>query len=309
MYPHLTVHETLLMSAHFYMSDDVTLEEKERLVTNVINELGLAKTRDTIIGDEKVRGVSGGERKRANIAVQLISDPAVLFLDEPTSGLDSFQAQAVMDAMKNMAINGRLVVSVIHQPRSSIFSSFDKLLLLSEGRTIYIGEAAQALEYFSNAKFAMHKFYNPADFFLDVLSPDSRTPELDALAQSRIRLLADRWDENTKDKELFSSRASEALNFVPSNPMTFKRFIRNLGILFWRSFSELSRDHVVIGFKCVLSTFFACIIGAMYNNIADDQASVYNRQGLLFIVVINQGFNNVIATATTFPKEKVIVNR
>eukprot|EP01037_Dinobryon_pediforme_P040803 gene40803-50166_t len=122
-------------------------------------------------------------------------------------------------------------------------------------------------------------------------------------------MLADRWDENTKDKELFSSRASEALNFVPSNPITFKRFIRNLGILFWRSFSELSRDHVVIGFKCVLSTFFACIIGAMYNNIADDQASVYNRQGLLFIVVINQGFNNVIATATTFPKEKVIVNR
>eukprot|EP01033_Poteriospumella_lacustris_P019622 gene19622-14238_t len=75
LYPHLTVHETLLMSAHFYMSDDVTLDEKERLVTNVINELGLAKTRDTIIGDEKVRGVSGGERKRANIAVQLISDP------------------------------------------------------------------------------------------------------------------------------------------------------------------------------------------------------------------------------------------
>lgn len=99
------------MSAHFFLPDEVTFEEKENLVTNVINELGLVKTRDTIIGDERVRGVSGGERKRANIAVQLLADPAVLFLDEPTSGLDSFQAQAVMESMKNMALNGRLVVT------------------------------------------------------------------------------------------------------------------------------------------------------------------------------------------------------
>ena len=97
------------------------------------------KVRDTIIGDEKVRGVSGGERKRANIGMQLIVDPAVLFLDEPTSGLDSFQAQAVMESMKYMARSGRLVVTVIHQPRSSIFDMFDQLLLLSEGRTIYLG--------------------------------------------------------------------------------------------------------------------------------------------------------------------------
>ena len=83
--------------------------------------------------------MSGGERKRANIGMQLIVDPAVLFLDEPTSGLDSFQAQAVMESMKYMARSGRLVVTVIHQPRSSIFDMFDQLLLLSEGRTIYLG--------------------------------------------------------------------------------------------------------------------------------------------------------------------------
>lgn len=309
LYPHLTVHETLMMSAHFFMTDDVPQQEKEELVTNVINELGLSKTRDTIIGDEKVRGVSGGERKRANIAVQLISDPAVLFLDEPTSGLDSFQAQAVMDAMKTMALNNRLVVSVIHQPRSSIFSSFDKLLLLSEGRTIYMGKASDALAHFVEAKFTMNKFYNPADFFLDILSPDTRTPELDALAQNRINMLADLWEDMTKDKELVSHRTSEAIQHIPSNPMTPKRFFRNLGILFWRSFSELSRDRVVITFKCILAVFFSCLIGAMYNNITNDQASIYNRQGLLFIIVLNQGFSNVLATATVFPKEKIIVNR
>jgi ABC-type multidrug transport system ATPase subunit len=117
MYAHLTVFETLMYSAHFYLPNEVTDEQKAELVTNVISELGLGKVRDTYIGDEKIRGVSGGERKRANIGVQLISDPAVLFLDEPTSGLDSFQAQAVIDSMRAIAHHGRLVITVIHQPR------------------------------------------------------------------------------------------------------------------------------------------------------------------------------------------------
>jgi ABC-type Mn2+/Zn2+ transport system ATPase subunit len=116
-----------MISAHFFLPDFVKEEQKKELVDSVVQELGLGKTVDTIVGDEKVRGVSGGERKRANIAVQLITDPSVLFLDEPTSGLDSFQAQAVMEAMKNMATCGRLVISVIHQPRSSIYDMFDKV--------------------------------------------------------------------------------------------------------------------------------------------------------------------------------------
>lgn len=87
LYPHLTVGETLLLAAHFYLSETATVQDKEQLVDAVISELGLIKTRLTIIGDDKLRGISGGERKRTSIAVQLISDPIVLFLDEPTSGL------------------------------------------------------------------------------------------------------------------------------------------------------------------------------------------------------------------------------
>ena len=73
MYPHLTVYETMMLAAHFYLPNEVTLEAKELLVMNVIDEMGLRKAKDTIIGDEKVRGVSGGERRRANIGAQLIS--------------------------------------------------------------------------------------------------------------------------------------------------------------------------------------------------------------------------------------------
>ena len=96
LYPHLTVHETLSLASHFFLPTSLSDEKKGELVDAIILELNLATARDTIIGDEKVRGVSGGERKRANIAVQLISNPKILFMDEPTSGLDSFQAQSVM---------------------------------------------------------------------------------------------------------------------------------------------------------------------------------------------------------------------
>jgi len=122
LYPHLTVYETLLLAANFYLPFDTSDEKKEELVNKVIGELGLSKVRDTIIGDEKIRGVSGGERKRANIATQMISEPAILFLDEVTSGLDSFQAQSVMDCLKAMALNNRIVITVIHQPRSRLVS-------------------------------------------------------------------------------------------------------------------------------------------------------------------------------------------
>ena len=122
-------------------------DKRESVVLSVIRDLGLSSCKDTMIGDEKVRGVSGGERKRTSIAVQLISNPEVFFLDEPTSGLDSFQAQSVMMAMSNLSQIGKLVVSVIHQPRSSIFTMFDRLLLLSEGRTMYEGKASEASVY------------------------------------------------------------------------------------------------------------------------------------------------------------------
>ena len=170
LFAHLTVKETLMLSAHFYLASTVSNKEKEDMVEAVIMELGLAKAKNTIIGSEKQRGVSGGERKRANIGVELISDPAVLFLDEPTSGLDSFQAQSVMAAMKTMAENGRLVMSVIHQPRSSIFAMFDQLLLISEGQTIYYGDADQTVPYFESHGFPCPRLYNPGAFLSFVVS-------------------------------------------------------------------------------------------------------------------------------------------
>ncbi len=141
LYAFLTVKETLTLATHFYLPSSMSLQDKKAYVKDVINALGLAKAANTIIGDERVRGVSGGERKRVSVGVELISNPSLLFLDEPTSGLDSFQAQSVMGAMGSLARGGRTVVAAIHQPRSSIFDMIDVLVLVTEGRIVYAGKS------------------------------------------------------------------------------------------------------------------------------------------------------------------------
>jgi ATP-binding cassette subfamily G (WHITE) protein 2 len=322
LFAHLTVKETLMLSAHFYLASTVSTKEKEDMVEAVIMELGLAKAKNTIIGNDKERGVSGGERKRANIGVELISDPAVLFLDEPTSGLDSFQAQSVMAAMKTMASNGRLIMSVIHQPRSSIFAMFDQMLLISEGRTVYYGDAADAVQYFENQGYPCPVQYNPADYFLDVLSMDYRTKEAEAETRARINALADKWNaapSGVADMHLVpleeGALAGEAAAAEPTAEAKLPHITYRsawwvqFSLLFWRSFNEIRRNKMATGIKFVTTIFFALILAAIYQDLGDDQNSIQDRIGLLFFITINQCFGAMFGVLNTFPEERKVVNR
>ncbi|CAN0164535.1 unnamed protein product, partial [Ectocarpus sp. 12 AP-2014] len=131
-YSQLTVRETLLMAARLRLPSSVPLEEKSAMVDKLISKLGLSKVASTIVGDEKTRGISGGEKKRLSIACQLFGTPSLIFCDEPTTGLDAFQASArVMATLRQLAQDGHTVICSIHQPRSSIYGMFDDVLLLS----------------------------------------------------------------------------------------------------------------------------------------------------------------------------------
>jgi ATP-binding cassette, subfamily G (WHITE), eye pigment precursor transporter len=157
--------------------------------TQLITELGLGKCQHTLVGNDLIRGVSGGERKRVNIAMELVTDPSLVFLDEPTSGLDSFNAQSVMQLLLKLARNNRTIITTIHQPRSSIYQMFDTLMLVSDGRTMYFGPASYAVDYFARQGFPCPPTYNPADFFMDLLATDTRTQNLARVSRARINKL------------------------------------------------------------------------------------------------------------------------
>ena len=162
----------------------------------IISELGLVKCENTMVGNELIRGVSGGERKRLNIGTELVTDPSLVFLDEPTSGLDSFSAQSVMQMLLKLAKNSRTIVTTIHQPRSSIFQMFDSLMLLSEGRCMYFGPAQESIAYFTRLGFACPPNFNPGDYFMDILSRDFRSPHLDQVTKLRVKVLGDAYNDH-----------------------------------------------------------------------------------------------------------------
>ncbi|XP_059442117.1 ABC transporter G family member 9-like [Corylus avellana] len=168
LHPHLTVTETLVFTSLLRLPNSFTKEEKVQHAEAVITQLGLTSCKNSIIGGSFVRGVSGGERKRVSIGQEMLINPSLLFLDEPTSGLDSTTAQRIVSTLWELSNGGRTVVMTIHQPSSRLFYMFHKVLLLSEGNTLYFGRGSGAMEYFSSVGYSPLVAMNPADFILDL---------------------------------------------------------------------------------------------------------------------------------------------
>ncbi|MEO6301901.1 MAG: ATP-binding cassette domain-containing protein [Bacteroidia bacterium] len=147
----LTVYQNLYINAQLCFKDK-SPEELKTLVLKTLEDLGLLETKDIIVGNALNKKISGGQRKRLNIALDLIREPAILFVDEPTSGLSSRDSENVMDLLKELSLKGNLIFVVIHQPSSDIFKMFDKICVLDVGGyNIYYGNPVEAVMYFKTA--------------------------------------------------------------------------------------------------------------------------------------------------------------
>ncbi len=164
----MTVEETLYFAARTRLSAFPAPGKIKEIVDNVIDMLKLNKVRHEIIGDAEKRGISGGEMKRVNVGIELVSLPSLILCDEPTSGLDSYNSIKLMEALRNITKTGVSVVAVIHQPRFEIFQMFENLLLLEDGEAVYFGKCSEAVPYFESLGYDSSKINNPADFLLDI---------------------------------------------------------------------------------------------------------------------------------------------
>ncbi len=146
----LTVYQNLYYNAKLCF-DNYTEDQLVETVHRVLKNLGLFEIRDIQVGSPLNKKISGGQRKRLNIALELIREPAVLFLDEPTSGLSSRDSENILDLLKELTFKGKLVFVVIHQPSSDIFKMFDRLLILDTGGyLIYNGNPVDSIVYFKS---------------------------------------------------------------------------------------------------------------------------------------------------------------
>jgi ABC-type multidrug transport system ATPase subunit len=146
-----TVTEALSFAAALKMNFSPQMRSDK--VSEMLSLLGLSGSENTIIGDSSMKGVSGGERKRVAVGMQLITDPSLLFLDEPTSGLDTLNAFNVVSTLKKLALKGKTVVATLHQPSSEIFHMIDDLIVMAAGEIVYCGPANAVVSYFATLGF------------------------------------------------------------------------------------------------------------------------------------------------------------
>uniref|UniRef100_A0A453APW3 ABC transporter domain-containing protein n=1 Tax=Aegilops tauschii subsp. strangulata TaxID=200361 RepID=A0A453APW3_AEGTS len=169
----LTVAEAVHYSAQLQLPDSLTPAEKRSWADDVIRQMGLATVAGTRIGGRVCKGISGGQRKRVSICIELLASPALIFLDEPTSGLDSATSYHVMSRIAGIARrNGTTVVAAIHQPSTEVFELFHGLCLLANGRAVYFGPASKAIEFFDANGFPCPLRRNPSDHFLRMINTD-----------------------------------------------------------------------------------------------------------------------------------------
>lgn len=166
----LTVQENLWFNARCRLPVEMSQAEKVLVVERVIESLGLQAVRDSLVGTIEKRGISGGQRKRVNVGLEMVMEPSVLILDEPTSGLDSASSLLLLRALRREAIEGVNISMVVHQPSYTLYNMFDDLILLAKGgMPVYHGPVKKVEEYFQGLGIVVPDRVNPPDYYIDIL--------------------------------------------------------------------------------------------------------------------------------------------
>ncbi|NWR81406.1 ABCG2 protein, partial [Centropus unirufus] len=325
----LTVRENLKFSAALRLPKSVKEQERNERVNQIIKELGLTKVADSKVGTQFTRGVSGGERKRTNIGMELITDPAVLFLDEPTTGLDASTANAVLLLLKRMTKQGKTIIFSIHQPRYSIFRLFDNLTLLAAGRVLYHGPAQRAIEHFQSLGYACEPYNNPADFFLDIINGDSTAVALSKAGDSNpaesneepsegdktlAEELAEKYSNSSYYQETKAALENISLGNKKKSRAVFRQityansFLHQLKWVSRRTFKNLVGNPQASIAQICVTAFLGLIVGAIFFGLKDDYSGLQNRVGAMFFLTTNQCFSSISAIELFVVEKKIFIH-
>ncbi|KIW03124.1 uncharacterized protein PV09_05767 [Verruconis gallopava] len=286
--PTLTVRETLRYSADLRLRDVVDRDERYHIVEEVILELSLKEAADT-----RVKYCSGGEKRRTSLAIQLLANPSVLWLDEPTTGLDATSAFQLTTTLKALACRGRTVIVTIHQPRSEIWTLFDRIILLSQGRSVYADNREACTTYFARLGFPLPPFCNPAEHVIDIAAVDNRTPELELASQTRVDNLKAAWADASKD--VFPDVPITAMGGGPRSK-TSKRnshrvsLGRQIRVLTSRVWITTVRDPLGLFGTIFEAIFMGILMGWIFFQLDKTQSGIRSRIGANYIASALQGY-------------------
>jgi ABC-type multidrug transport system ATPase subunit len=307
-----TVREAITMAALLTLPRNMPKDEKIRRAEATMKTFSLEDCAETLVGDPvgRLKGISGGERKRCAVAMNSVHEPSMMFLDEPTSGLDAHKALVLVQVLRDTAGQGSTVVCTIHQPSSDIYTLFDDFLLLLDGRIVFNASAEKAVGHFGNAGYPCPQYANPADFFfMHVLVDSSGTV---AHGERKDHLVTS-WIDSELKKEMDATVQEQIkdakVGLSDSSTQQMASPLLQFQVLLKRCAFDVKRNPM--RGKAVLgqSVVFALIIALIWNKVPNDMKGVQDRVGAMFFMCANGLMTNVMNVLTNFANERGAVVR
>ncbi|SPN79811.1 ABC2 type transporter superfamily protein [Brazilian cedratvirus IHUMI] len=296
---HLTVRETISFAARMKMEEGSSKERTEEL----LEKLSLQRCADTPVGGPTVRGVSGGERKRTNIAVEIVHKPPLIFLDEPTSGLDSATSVKLISYLRELANQGHTVLLTIHQPSSFIFDLFDRIMLMTTGGYLaYDGSPQRFLSHMEEEGFpACADHINPAEYMIEQVSAEQN--------KHLVRNLIDKMQVRERRVDSFDQEMQEMEGATKVKLDKYAiPFYLQLLMLTWRSFKQ-RRKELLTWFYCLQITVISVVFGCVWFQLKDREASIPSRGGFFFYSVVFWTIQGAILSIYSFAPERNVVEK
>lgn len=333
LYPMLTVEETLMFAAEFRLPRTLSKSKKQMRVQALIDQLGLRNAAKTVIGDEGHRGVSGGERRRVSIGIDIIHDPIILFLDEPTSGLDSTSAFMVVKVLQRIAQSGSIVIMSIHQPSYRILGLLDRLIFLSRGHTVYSGPPTNLPQFFSDFGHPIPENENRTEFALDLIRELEGSPggtrslvEFNRTWQNMKRGTNTAGTGNVESSPTHGLSLKEAISASISRgklvsgatntdasptsmvPRYANPFWIEMAVLSKRSFTNSRRMPELFGIRCGAVMVTGFILATMFWRLDNSPKGIQERLGF-FAFAMSTTFYTCADALPVFLQERYIFMR
>eukprot|EP00815_Leptocylindrus_aporus_P011235 CAMPEP_0116067886 /NCGR_PEP_ID=MMETSP0322-20121206/11333_1 /TAXON_ID=163516 /ORGANISM="Leptocylindrus danicus var. apora, Strain B651" /LENGTH=576 /DNA_ID=CAMNT_0003554893 /DNA_START=66 /DNA_END=1793 /DNA_ORIENTATION=+ len=297
-----TPREAIRFSAKLRLPRSTKEEEVNKLTERMLKELGLLDCADTFVGGPLLKGISGGERKRTSVGVELVVKPEIVFLDEPTSGLDSHSAVQLVNVLHKVSNAGSSVLLTIHQPSSEVFHTLDYIILLNKGRVMYTGSVDSVAEDFEKLGHPCPKNYNPADHIMTV----AQTLEVKQLETDGFFTNQSNGSKGFEEEEDFSTLITDDNKNRVSNGTQVK-------LLFQRELRGLQRNTVPLIARFGITIFLNVVFGLIFFDIgASDNAEVNNLNshfGSLVMVLVSAMFGTAQPALVEFPSERPVFLR
>ncbi len=287
MHRDLTVGRALYYSARLRLPQDYTPTDIRERVTAVLGQLGLAGTEDVLIGSAEKKGISGGQRKRVNLAMELLTDPLILFLDEPTSGLSSEDALLVMKVLKGLAEQGKVIILTIHQPSLEVYRMLDHLLVVAKDPNT---SNPGVLTYFGPGYPDAIRFFNPEG--IKGLRP-GQEPSPDEVLRGLKNKAADEWNDRYNRSDYWTQyveqrAGTEEREQAPpaAPPSSAKEWFTQLQTLTVRALQRKFADRVGTGVLLAQAPAFAILLWLVFGkSLTDESANWIDKSGWVVKVI------------------------